>query len=61
VVFRHSSALEGVEGKPDFILMENKSLLLTVEVKTKWALSTDDIVGIFQEILKHLAEHRTSP
>jgi hypothetical protein len=61
VEFRHSCVLDKVEVNPDFIFKENNRLLLAVEVETKWALSADDIVGIYQENLKELAEHLTSP
>jgi hypothetical protein len=46
VFFSRSSFLDKVEGKPDFILTDGNHLFLAVEVKTKWALSADDIVGI---------------
>ncbi|RPB01469.1 hypothetical protein L873DRAFT_1788348 [Choiromyces venosus 120613-1] len=59
--FRRSTALEKVQGKPDFILMSDNHLRLAIEVKTKWALSVDDIVDMYHDNLKDLAEHRTSP
>lgn len=60
-VFRRSSAFEKIQGKPDFILMDGDRLILVVEVKTKWALSVDNIVEMYQDNLKDLAKHRASP
>lgn len=60
-VFRRSSAFEKIQGKPDFILIDGDRLILVVEVKTKWALSVDDIVEMYQDNLKDLAKHRASP
>lgn len=60
-VFRRSSAFEKVQGKPDFILIDDNRLILAIEVKTKWTLSVDDIVEMHQDNLEDLAEHRVSP
>lgn len=60
-MFRRCSAFERVQGKPDFILIDNTRLILAIEVKTKWALPVDDIVEMYQDNLEDLAEHRTSP
>ena len=60
--FRRSSVFEKVSGKPDFILVDdNIRLILVLEVKTKWALSVGDIVGMYRENLKDLGEHHASP
>lgn len=44
-IFQHASAMLGIKGRPDFILLAGDSLLFPIEVKTKWVLSEDDIVG----------------
>lgn len=60
-MFRRCSAFERVQGKPDFILIDNNRLIPAIEAKTKRVLSVDDIVETYQENLKDLAEHRASP
>lgn len=60
-VFRRCSAFEKVQGKPDFILVDDNRLILAIEVKTKWALSVDDIVEMYQDNLEDLTERRASP
>lgn len=60
-VFRRCPAFKKVQGKPDFILIDDNRLILAIEVKTKWALSVDDIVETYQDNLKDLAERRASP
>lgn len=42
--FRRASALQGIKGRPDYILLAGDSLLFPIEIKTKLVLSEDDIV-----------------
>ena len=45
--FRRAPALISIKGIPDFILLAGDKLLFPIEVKTKWILPDDNIVGIF--------------
>jgi hypothetical protein len=45
--FYRPSALERIQGNPDFFLQAGDSLIVPVEVKTKWILPDDIIVDIF--------------
>ena len=44
---RNASALISIKGIPDFVLLAGDKLLFPIEVKTKWILPDDNIVGIF--------------
>ncbi|CAG8557553.1 4427_t:CDS:2 [Paraglomus brasilianum] len=57
-VFDRHASLENVIGEPDFIQKDLNVLHLIIEVKTKWALSTDDLVTMYAQ---NLVEHITSP
>ncbi|KAH7885486.1 hypothetical protein F5I97DRAFT_1885976, partial [Phlebopus sp. FC_14] len=50
--FNRHSSLQGVLGQPDFILRDsNRILRLVIEVKSKWTLSTDDLVETYNQKL----------
>ena len=57
---RHAS-LNGVIGEPDFIQRDlTNDLRLVIEVKTKWALSADDLVTTYAQNLIELRDGITS-
>ncbi|RUO95299.1 hypothetical protein BC936DRAFT_144598, partial [Jimgerdemannia flammicorona] len=59
--FCRHTALEKIQGMPDFIMKALDRLMLAIEVKTKWVLSVDDIVAMYQDNLTTLAAHRAPP
>ena len=60
-VFTRQSGHREVQGEPAFLLVSGDRLILAIEVKTKWDLPVDDIVEVYQENLKDLAENRAPP
>lgn len=61
-VFDRHASLEDVIGEPDFILRDsNKVLRLAIEVKTKWALSADDLVMTYAQNLNERQNEISSP